>query len=281
MNTDELPEDTRIGRTALLVSNLAEMTEFYQRVVGLSVLDQSTTVSVLGTGETPLLVLEEANTLPESGPTAGLFHTAFRVPSRAALGDALGRIREHSRLSGATDHRVSEALYFTDPEGNSVEIYRDFPKAEWPIADDGNIRIGNDPIDIDGIEDAAEGETQAPAGTDIGHVHLEVSSLEAFRELYVGTLGFGVKTAFPNAYFVSAGQYHHHIAANTWHHRTKPRSGSGLSWFEVVLPEQAALEALRDRLAASQWTVTETDEGISVTDTDEIEIRFRWDTAST
>lgn len=275
MKTDGLPEETRIGRTALLVTDLAEMTEFYQRVVGLSVLDQSTTTSVLGAGGTPLLVLEEAETLPESGPTAGLFHTAFRVPSRAALGDALGRIRDHSRLSGATDHRVSEALYCTDPDGNGVEIYRDFPGAEWPIADDGNIRIGNDPIDIDGIEDAAEGETQAPAGTDIGHVHLEVSATETFRELYVDTLGFAVKTAFENAYFVSAGQYHHHIAANTWHGRTKPRSGSGLSWFEVVLPEQAALEALRDRLAASRWTVTETDEGISVTDTDEIEVRFR------
>jgi catechol 2,3-dioxygenase len=275
MNTDELPDETRIGRTALLVSDLEEMTEFYQRVVGLSVLDQSTTVSVIGAGDTPLLVLEEANTLPRTGPTAGLFHTAFRVPSRAALGDALGRIREYSRLSGATDHRVSEALYFTDPEGNGVEIYRDFPKAEWPIADDGTIRIGNDSIDIDGIEDEAEGGTEAPPGTDIGHVHLEVSSLEAFRELYVDTLGFEVKAAFPNAYFVSAGRYHHHIAANTWQHRTNPRSGSGLSWFEVVLPEQSALEALRDRLAPSQWTVTEREEGILVTDTDGIEIRFR------
>lgn len=274
--TGTLPQGTRIGRIALRVSDRDAMVEFYQTVVGLSLIDQSSTISVLGVGDTPILVIEEVSDVPpRPGSASGLFHTAFRVPSREALGAALSRIQNHWQLRGAVDHRVSEALYVTDPEGNGVEIYRDFSYDEWPITDDGSIQLGNDPLDIDQIEAVAGSGRQAPSGTDIGHIHLEVSSLEAFRDCYIDTLGFETKTALANAYFVSSGRYHHHIAANTWNGRTTPLSGRGLSWFEVILPETEAFEFLRDRLAGSQWTVTETDEGLAVTDADETEIRFR------
>ena len=65
---------------------------------------------------------------------AGLFHTAFLLPSRADLADWLLRAaRTGARLDGASDHLVSEALYLTDPEGNGIEIYRDRPSEEWPL----------------------------------------------------------------------------------------------------------------------------------------------------
>ena len=194
----------------------------------------------------PTIVLEgdtDAPTRHRSG--AGLYHTAFRVPSRAALGDALARIRTHWQLGGASDHWVSEALYLTYPEGNGIEIYRDFPRNDWPRSDDGRVRISTEPLDLDSIEAAATGNTQAPPGTEIGHIHLEVSSLDAFRDFYVDTLGFEEQTTLPAAAFVSAGGYHHHIGANTWHHRTAPVSGHGLSWFEVVVPDQGALNAVQ------------------------------------
>lgn len=275
-NQDVLPQETRIGRIALRVNDLEELTEFYHNVVGLRVLSLSDNRSILGDGKTPLLVLtgdEFALARPRS--SAGLFHTAFRVPSRAALGDALRRIRDNWQLSGASDHWVSEALYTTDPEGNGVEISRDLLRDEWPMADDGRVRIGTEPLDLDGVEAVGTGESRVPAGTDIGHVHLEVSSLDAFADLYVDTLGFEVQTASPKAVFTSAGGYHHHIGANTWHNRTEPLTGRGLSWFEVVLPETHALDALRKRLEDSQYAIEESDEGVSVADSDEIEIRFR------
>lgn len=227
-DTDTLPQGTHIGRTALRVNDLDELTEFYRTVVGLSVLEESDTRSVLGVADTPLLVLEgdvEVPTRHRSG--AGLYHTAFRVPSRAALGDALARIRTHWQLGGASNHWVSEALYLTDPEGNGIEIYRDFPHDDWPRTDDGRVRISTEPLDLDSIEAAATGNTQAPSGTDIGHIHLKVSSLDAFRDFYVDTLGFDVQTTMPAAAFVSAGGYHHHIGANTWHHRTAPSTAVG------------------------------------------------------
>ncbi|QZP39373.1 VOC family protein (plasmid) [Halobaculum magnesiiphilum] len=275
-NPDVLPQEAHIGRTALRVNDLEELTGFYQDVVGLSVLRRTDTESVLGIDDTPLLVLEgDADALGRHQSAAGLFHNAFRVPSRAALGDALARIQEHWQLGGASDHGVSEALYLTDPEGNGIEIYRDYPREDWPRADNGRIRMGTYPLDLGPLETAAAEASGFPAGTDVGHVHLEVSSLEAFRDFYVDTLGFEIQTEVPAALFVGAGGYHHHLGANTWHHRTGPVSGRGLSWFEVLVPDDDSLEAVRERLVTGDIPSTETDEGVVVHDPDEIEIRIR------
>lgn len=254
------------------------MTEFYRTVVGFTVLRQSETTAVLGVSETPLLVLKRDADAPDRHRSAaGLFHNAFRVPSREALGDALARLQDRWQLGGASDHGVSEALYTTDPEGNGIEIYRDFPRSEWPAGTDGGVQMTTRPLDLDPIEAAAAGAgaSALPAGTDVGHVHLEASSLDAFRDFYVDTIGFEIRATVPDAVFVAADGYHHHVAGNTWNHRTEPVDGRGLSWFEIVVPESAALETIRERLAASQHTVTELDDGIAVTGPDEIEVRFR------
>lgn len=274
--TDILPSETRIGRTALTVSNLTEMADFYRDVVGLTVLSHADATAVLGVGDTPLLVLEhDPDALPRHQSGAGLFHNAFRVPSRAALGDALARIRTRWQLGGASDHGVSEALYCTDPEGNGIEIYRDYPREEWPRSGDGRIRMGTDRLDLGPIEAAAAGESKLPVETDVGHVHLEVSSLEEFDNFYEDCIGFEVQAEVPAARFVAAGGYHHHLGANTWNHRSTPIDGRGLSWFEVVLPHREVLDVINDRAAESQYAVTETDDGISVTGPDGIEVRFR------
>lgn len=277
-NPDVLPRETHIGQTALRVNDLEELTEFYRDVIGLSVLRRSDTRSVLGAGETPLLILEHDSNAFERHPSAaGLFHNAFRVPSRAALGDALARVREHWQLDGASDHGVSEALYLTDPEGNGIEIYCDYPRKDWPRADSGRIRMRTYPLDLDSVEAAAAGNSRFLAGTDIGHIHLEVSSMEAFNDFYVDNLGFEVQTEVPAALFVSAGGYHHHLGANTWNHRTGPASGRGLSWFEVLIPDEESLEAVQERLRASDIPFTETNDGIVVHDPDELKIRIRVD----
>jgi len=271
-STGELPAETRVGRSALRVADLGEVTAFYRDVVGLDVLDRATETATLGAGGTALLVLEEEDAEPRAGP--GLYHNAFRVPSRAALGDALGRVRDRWELDGASDHRVSEALYFTDPEGNGVEVYRDFPRESWPETDDGRAGMATDPLDLSAVEAAAAGEDGVPGDTDLGHVHLEVSSLDDAREFYVDTLGFAVRDTYPGALFVAAGGYHHHVGANVWNERTGPPEGRGLSWFEVVVPE-AGLDGVRERLTAHGYAPADTSEGIAVTDPDGIEVRLR------
>lgn len=273
--TTPLPDGTRIGRTALRVAALEDQIAFYRDVVGLAVLRRDETTVVLGVDDTPLLVLKRDETAPErQRAEAGLYHNAFRVPSRAALGDALERIRDRWRLEGSADHLVSEALYLSDPAGNGVEIYRDRPREEWPTTADGRVRMATDPLDVAGIEAAVTGDARAPSGTDVGHVHLEVSSLEAFENFYVDALGFEVQADVPGALFVSADGYHHHIGANTWHRRTKQAEGRGLDWFEVVVPERG-VDAVRERLANREKRTAETEDGFAVTDPGGIELRFR------
>jgi catechol 2,3-dioxygenase len=273
---EPLPEETHIGRTALRVNDIDEMTGFYRDVMGLSILSQSDDATILGVSNKPLLILEEAeDALERHGSSAGLFHNAFRVPSREALGDALARIREHWQLGGASDHGVSEALYLTDPEGNGIEIYRDYPRDEWPYSDDGTVRMGTYALELEPIAAAAAGDLNLPDGTDVGHVHLEVSSLEEFSNFYVDLIGFEAQITVPAALFVSAGGYHHHLGANTWSRRSKPVSGRGISWFEIVVPDTTVLTEIQARIEDSEYLVSETEDGFSVIGPDEIEVRLR------
>jgi catechol 2,3-dioxygenase len=280
----DLPPETRVGRVALRATDVDAVADFYREVVGLVDLPDRgrATETVLGVDDAPLLVLQPGATRPRPASAAGLYHTAFRVPSRAALGDALVRIRDDWQLEGASDHRVSEALYLSDPEGNGVEIYRDRPREAWPTADDGSIRMGTDRLDLGalaGVAHDADGPrdtTRAPDGTDVGHVHLEVSSLERFADWAVDAVGLTVRQRVPRAVFVAAGGYHHHVGANTWGGRSDPApdDGRGLAWFELVVPTAPALEAVRARLAEAS-VVTETDEGFAVDGPDGITVRLR------
>ena len=119
------------------------------------------------------------------------------------------------------DHLVSEALYLSDPDGNGIELYRDRPREEWSYAD-GQLQMATLPLDLRSLADeltAADGpQPTVPAGTVIGHVHLQVASIPDAEAFYHGVLGFDVTTrGYPGALFVSAGGYHHHLGLNTWH----------------------------------------------------------------
>ena len=280
MTTDDpaLPDETHLGRAALRVGDLESVAAFYRDVVGLEVLGREDGSATLGAGGTPLLGLQADPAAAERPPSsAGLFHTAFRVPDRGALGDALERIRAGWRLEGASDHGVSEALYLSDPEGNGVEIPRATPRARWPAAADDRVAMTTEPLDLEAVAAAVAGGSRAPPGTDLGHVHLEVTSLRAFEAFYVDAIGFELQATMSSARFVGAGGYHHHVGANVWNGRSTPASASdrGLAWFEVVLPDGAALEAVRERLAGRDVSTARTDEGFQATDPDGIRVRFR------
>lgn len=276
-DTSALPAATAVGRVALAVAELDRLVEFYESVVGLAVLDRDDDRATLGAGDSPFLELRADPGAPARGQTAaGLFHTAFRVPDRAALGAALARIEDRWRLTGASDHHVSEALYLRDPEDNGVEIYCDRRRADWPTAD-GRVRMDTLPLDLDPLRAAAgRGSTAeaVPAGTDVGHVHLEVTDLGAARPFYVDGLGLGVRQRMTGALFLAAGGYHHHVGVNTWNGRSTPAGGRGLDWFELRAPGDA-VAAARERLADRGADARETDDGLAVVDPDGIEIRLR------
>ena len=244
------------GPVRLRVADLDSEREFYERAIGLSPIDSRDGVARLGADGTPVVELDHRADAPARAPrTTGLFHLAILVPDRAALAAALARaVRAGGRISGASDHLVSEALYINDPEGNGIEIYRDRPRAEWE-RDGGEIRMSTLPLDVDGLlaelrED--EPESAMPDGTRVGHVHLNVADLDAAERFYSGLLGFDVTVrGYPGALFLSTGGYHHHIGVNTWAGpgAPAPAAGSrGLEWFELTVDDAPGLAELERRL---------------------------------
>jgi catechol 2,3-dioxygenase len=250
---------TSMGPVRLTVADRDRVRDFYRDAIGLSELDSANGGVRLGTGDpgdAPVVeLIGDPDAPPRPRGTSGLFHLAILVPSRADLARALQRVAEAGwRLSGASDHLVSEALYLSDPEGNGIELYRDRQREEWPVRD-GVLQMDTLPLDLDGVlselrrEDANAG---MPPGTRIGHVHLNVGDLTAAEAFYSGALGFDVTVrGYPGALFVSAGGYHHHLGLNTWAGEgapAPPPGSRGLREFEIVLPTSEAVAAEEDRL---------------------------------
>ncbi|MGI8945574.1 MAG: VOC family protein [Thermoleophilaceae bacterium] len=229
----------RVRRVELRCSDVEASADFYRRLLGLEPGSLGSERGELGVpGATgPLLVLRRAERPGRApGRAAGLFHTAFRYPDRAGLAGAIDRVAGEfeSRLTGASDHGVSEAIYLDDPDGLGVEVYRDRPPAEWPPPAAGErIRMFTRPLDVEDVLRAGDGASAAAArGLDIGHVHLKVADLEAGIAFWTGQVGMELTTRVgSDAAFLSHDGYHHHIGVNSWLSRgaePEPAAGPGL-----------------------------------------------------
>lgn len=242
------PAPTDIVSVTLAVRDLDRVARFYQTAIGLDVIETSGDAVWLGAGGRKLLSLLHRPTFrPVDPASAGLFHTAFLLPARADLGRWLRHAtQQRLPIAGAADHLVSEAIYLADPEGNGIEIYADRPRTAWTW-EGTQIVMANDRLDLAALAALdAEPWTGAPAGTCIGHVHLQVGAIDAAEPFYAG-LGLAVTRRGPQALFLSAGGYHHRVALNTWRsHGTMPRD-----------PDRAGLAAVTLRTPATSATLTD------------------------
>lgn len=149
--------DTRIGHVHLKVADLERAIGFYSGVLGFELQQRfGSQAAFLGAGgyhhHIGLNTWESLGGDPPPPGTTGLYHTAFLYPDRASLGDALRRVLEAGiALEGAADHGVSEAVYLRDPDGNGVELYRDRAPEDWPRDAEGNLMMGNRPLDLQAL----------------------------------------------------------------------------------------------------------------------------------
>lgn len=242
----------RIGKVHLRVRDLERASNFYRRVIGLSVLDRSAGRITLGAGPLPLLLLlGDPAAAPRNPLDAGLFHIAFLLPTRADLGRWLAHaMRGGVQLQGASDHIVSEALYLSDPEGNGIEVYADRQVSHWH-GPDGAIRMGTRPLDRSNLLAAAGGDWSGfPEGGSIGHVHLQVGDTAKAESFYRDILGFDISSRVPGASFFGSGGYHHHLAGNTWNSQCaglRPRGAAGLEAVEILPGDPAGRDAILAR----------------------------------
>ncbi|RKQ28802.1 VOC family protein [Oceanobacillus halophilus] len=237
---------TYVGEVNINVSNLERSLNFYCDFMGFKVLEKTNNGAVLtADGQTPILSLEQPeDVVPKEGRTTGLFHFAILLPSRADLGAFLKHLIQTKGTQirlGASDHYVSEALYFDDPDGNGIEIARDRPSTEWKWNGD-QVEMDTVQMDAEGVLAAAGNEEWKgmPEDTLMGHIHLHVSNLKETEKFYVEALGFDIVTRFPGALFASSNSYHHHIGLNTWNGvgaKAPSENSVGLNWFTFVLPD--------------------------------------------
>ena len=268
-----------LGAVHLIVSDLARSLDFDQRVLGFKTIESAGGSVWLGIDggqkSMPLLVLNE---LPGSTPArsaAGLYHFAILLPDRYRLAQALLHLGEtRAVLEGFADHLVSDAIYLADPDWIGIEIYRDRRREDWERDAAGGLRMATDPLNLDSLLGELEGRNEKwpglREGTTIGHIHLRVADLAQAEAFYQGVLGFDLVMRYgPSASFLSAGGYHHHIGLNTWGGRgvlPPPPGTTGLRWFEIHLPGQAALGEILARAERAGLPVQEERDGVLLRD---------------
>ncbi len=268
MSEEKLAADTAMGPVTLRVGDLDAMTAYYRDAVALEVLSQDGPTGTLGRGTTPVMILEHAPELKHASPSdAGLFHTAILFDTEQALAASVYSVAQKypGTFTGSSDHLVSKAFYFTDPEGNGVELYWDRERSAWSWVH-GTIEMGTVYLDPNAFlqENLTEESVEQPliGGAQVGHVHLQVGDIPSAREFYVNSLGFDETAAYgPQALFVSAGGYHHHMAMNTWNSRgAGPRLPAlGLAQVDIQVPTADDLGALGERL--EHYGVSTRDDG--------------------
>jgi len=255
--SDLLAADTAMGAVTLLVADLDAMTRYYRDAATLRVLSAEGDRVALGRGTTPVVILQHSPELRHAAPrAAGLFHTAILFETQAALAAALYSVARLApdTFTGSADHLVSQAFYFTDPEGNGVELYWDRARTQWSWA---HGRIEMDTLYLDPNAFLEQHLTESAAadpvigGAVVGHVHLSVGDVSSAREFYVQRLGFETTAELGgSALFVSAGGYHHHMAMNTWNSAGAGRRSPalGLGRVDIVLPTADDLGSVAERM---------------------------------
>ncbi len=280
-----LPLTTTLGPVHLAVTDRAKALAVWQDVVGLDLIAETGNALTLGAGGKKLIVLETGASRPVVQRSIGLYHVAIHVPRRVDLAQMAVRALQRNMRISPTDHLVSEAIYLWDLDGNGIEITFETPwrgtlgdpdKGQtYAVTAEGKPHSGREPIDMDGLlaelGPAPVLEARMPAGTRIGHVHVHVRDLQQAMDFYRDALGFAGFMLIHSFGMGDVGLDYmpHTLAFNIWSGpdaSLPPAGAAGLRWFTIVLPDEAALEGMKTRLAAAGAPVTAIDGGIETQD---------------
>ena len=204
----------RLGAVTLNVSNLELEIQYYQKVLGLDIISQTSTDAILGVVSTQTELVRLKQVPANLSKTFGLYHIAILVPKRSDLGDFLNHLIQNKvPIIGGADHGYSEAIYLEDPEGNGIEVYHDNHETVWDKQGDQIIAITEE-LDVAGILADATGQSSdfhIPAQTKMGHIHLSVKSVAETSHFYQVLFGMTEKFAVPSGSWIASGDYHHHF----------------------------------------------------------------------
>jgi catechol 2,3-dioxygenase len=276
----EIAPETGMGAVELTVADLDRTLDYWQRQIGLRVLERGEGWASLGTDTELLRFVEEPGAQPDTGHT-GLYHVALLVPDRVSLARWLAHAaRDRVPLTGLSDHAVSEALYLRDPDHHGIEIYADRPRELW----EGRVgellttaRLDTDDLLGELDDPATEPFDGLPDGTIVGHTHLRVADVESSVPFYRDVLGFPLLATLSTAAFHGAGGYHHHIGANTWESAGAspgPPGTATLRYATILVPDREELDRVAGRVADAGQEPEQRDDGVLVRDPSGITLRL-------
>lgn len=282
-----LTEGSRLGEVHLAVTDGERSRQFWTRYVGLQEQPSTDGTIRLGVGDSTLIVLHPGAQGPVVRRRTGLYHVAIHVPDQKALATLVARLATLRFGQSPTDHTSTMATYFSDPDGNGIEITFETPyRGEMlilpdgrPVArlKDGTERGVTEALDIDELFSVIDSETDLdvplPAGTRIGHVHLHVQDIEAGKDFYVNVVGMHSLLHMAGMgmsdFGIDQTTQPHSFAINEWNSpmaAPRPEGTAGLIRWQLEVPDASALAELWSRLEAANWPFEATENGLLVAD---------------
>lgn len=121
-----------LGHVVLKVSDLERSEQFYNGLLGMPVCARLTeegmkmTFFSLGNHHDLAIAEVSGEEVAAGDQAVGLHHVAFCIgDSLDQLVDAKAHLEAAGVKANPVDHEVTKSLYFSDPDGNNVELYVD------------------------------------------------------------------------------------------------------------------------------------------------------------
>ena len=119
----------RIGHAHLKVRDLNKSVDFYTSLLGFHVTERMGSHFAFLTGgdmHHELALQEVGADAPSPHPFGvGLYHIAFEAVDEQALKSMVEKLDASHIRNSLVDHGISKAVYFSDPDGNGLEVYLD------------------------------------------------------------------------------------------------------------------------------------------------------------
>ncbi|MCA9385224.1 VOC family protein [Candidatus Dojkabacteria bacterium] len=268
------------GRVDLSITDLETSVNFYVQVIGLTVLERTDKVAIVGVGDVELIALHEDAVRRFLSGYTDLYHLAIHVPSEDEFAKVLARFLRMNISFSPVDHIMSKALYLLDPDGITIEITLktperfsryDMDRGNFQVIDSqGHIRGATEPLDIHQLlinkPDAEEESAVLSHGAKIGHVHLYVNDLTMNYRFYE-SLGFIDNLLSERIGFADLsanGDFKHRLAMNTWTSKGgvhSPKGNAGMKSFTITYTDKSLLDS-----SIKKHAVKEVDNGYEILD---------------
>lgn len=259
-------DNTHVNHINLKVKDLDTSIAFYEDILGFSILKkENNTVYLTTDNKTSFLSLSGlVNYEKKNERTTGLYHLAILLPEISDLANFTMHLVKKNLRIGASDHLVSLALYFDDPDGNGIEVYIDKDSSDWTW-ENKHVSMASLPLDFDKLlKHQNKTYDKIPEKTILGHIHLHVNDLEKAKAFYCDTLDFDLVSLYGDqAMFISTNKYHHHIGLNTWNGTNATResdSNPGLNFFNLKFKDEDTLIHYVSKLKDSGYDVFKEDD---------------------